>query len=92
MLLVPLNFLVMAGLSEAERQAEPGLRIATEMLALAVFAGLMQPAARALLKQGRFALIVAVLGISARTADRYWAYGRAWLYKELREVQAAPPA
>jgi RNA polymerase sigma factor (TIGR02999 family) len=24
------------------------------------------------------------LGISARTADRYWAYARAWLYEELR--------
>jgi RNA polymerase sigma factor (TIGR02999 family) len=25
-----------------------------------------------------------VLGISRRTADRYWAYARAWLYDELR--------
>jgi RNA polymerase sigma factor (TIGR02999 family) len=24
------------------------------------------------------------LGISPRTADRYWAYARAWLYEELR--------
>ena len=25
------------------------------------------------------------LGIGRRTADRYWAYARAWLYKEIRE-------
>ena len=24
-----------------------------------------------------------VLGVSARTADRYWAYARAWLYQEI---------
>src|SRR5205823_654834 len=27
-----------------------------------------------------------VLGVSAATADRYWAYARAWLYREI-----APP-
>jgi RNA polymerase sigma factor (TIGR02999 family) len=27
----------------------------------------------------------AALGISARTADRHWAYARAWLYQQLRE-------
>jgi RNA polymerase sigma factor (TIGR02999 family) len=27
-----------------------------------------------------------VLGISMSTADRYWAYARAWLYAELRET------
>ncbi len=26
----------------------------------------------------------AVLGISSTTADRHWAYARAWLYNELR--------
>ena len=25
-----------------------------------------------------------VLGISARTADNYWAHARAWLYKEIK--------
>ena len=25
----------------------------------------------------------AVLGVSVRTADRWWSYGRAWLYREL---------
>jgi RNA polymerase sigma factor (TIGR02999 family) len=27
-----------------------------------------------------------VLGVSRRTADRYWAYARAWLYKALRPI------
>ncbi len=27
-----------------------------------------------------------ILGVSRRTADRYWAYARAWLYKEITEV------
>jgi RNA polymerase sigma factor (TIGR02999 family) len=30
------------------------------------------------------------LGIGQRTADRYWAFARAWLYKELRD-DAEPP-
>ncbi|HEV3079064.1 MAG TPA: hypothetical protein VGY66_04770, partial [Gemmataceae bacterium] len=64
MLLVPLNFLVMAGLSEEERQAEPALRITTELLALGIFASLMAPASRALMPDGRWALLFAVLGIS----------------------------
>jgi len=64
MLLVPLNFLVMAGLSEEERQAEPALRITTELLALGIFAGLMAPASQALMPDGSWALLLAVLGIS----------------------------
>ena len=27
------------------------------------------------------------LGVSRRTADRYWAYARAWLYKALRPIE-----
>jgi RNA polymerase sigma factor (TIGR02999 family) len=27
----------------------------------------------------------AALGVSSRTSDRYWAYAKAWLYRELRE-------
>lgn len=34
----------------------------------------------------------AVLGISARTAKRYWTFARAWLYDEMRPDQARPPA
>lgn len=31
-------------------------------------------------------------GISRRTADRHWAYARAWLYRELRDGDGAPAA
>jgi RNA polymerase sigma factor (TIGR02999 family) len=30
-----------------------------------------------------------VLGISARTADNYWAHARAWLFREIRTAQKA---
>jgi len=33
----------------------------------------------------------AVLGISASTADRYWAYSRAWLFEALRRDGSATP-
>jgi RNA polymerase sigma factor (TIGR02999 family) len=32
-----------------------------------------------------------VLGISATTADRYWAYARAWLHQEITRSGGAPP-
>ncbi len=33
------------------------------------------------------------LGISSTTANRYWAYARAWLHQEIvRGAGAAPPA
>jgi len=28
-----------------------------------------------------------ILGVSRRTADRYWAYARAWLYKEITKPE-----
>ena len=31
------------------------------------------------------------LGVSPTTADRYWAYARAWLHQELTGGGAAPP-
>ena len=31
-----------------------------------------------------------VLGISARTADNYWAHARAWLFRELKRRNAPP--
>ncbi|MGA2256846.1 MAG: ECF-type sigma factor [Thermoguttaceae bacterium] len=34
----------------------------------------------------------AVLGISASTADRYWAYARAWLFEALRRDDSATPS
>jgi RNA polymerase sigma factor (TIGR02999 family) len=32
----------------------------------------------------------AVLGISRRTADRYWAYARAWLYQQITRAEKPP--
>ena len=46
-----------------------------DLVKLRFFAGLSLPQA------------AAVLGISTTTADRHWAYGRAWLYNELRREE-----
>ena len=32
----------------------------------------------------------AILGVSRRTADRYWAYARAWLYQQITEAEKPP--
>jgi hypothetical protein len=66
-LLVPLNFLVMAGL--AGQEADAGLlrtsfRIGTEAVSLAVFALLLGSAARALAPDRHWPLLLAVLGAS----------------------------
>jgi len=31
-----------------------------------------------------------VLGVSSRTADRYWSYARAWLYREITKANKPP--
>ena len=31
-----------------------------------------------------------ILGISQRSADRYWAYARAWLYQEISKMEQPP--
>jgi RNA polymerase sigma factor (TIGR02999 family) len=31
------------------------------------------------------------LGVARRTADRYWTYARAWLFKQLRQADTADP-
>jgi len=31
-----------------------------------------------------------ILGVSQRTADRYWAYARAWLYQEITKADKPP--
>ncbi|MHC4174612.1 MAG: ECF-type sigma factor [Planctomycetota bacterium] len=31
-----------------------------------------------------------ILGVSRRTADRYWAYARAWLYQEISKMEQPP--
>jgi RNA polymerase sigma factor (sigma-70 family) len=46
-------------------------RIAAELIKLRYFTGLTLEHA------GK------ILGIPPRTADRYWAYARAWLYREI---------
>lgn len=33
-----------------------------------------------------------ILGISARTADNYWAHARAWLFRELKSRDSQPPS
>src|SRR5262245_25748766 len=45
--------------------------VKAELVKLRYFAGLSQPQA------------AQVLGIAMTTADRYWAYARAWLYREM---------
>ena len=49
--------------------------VKADLVKLRFFAGLSLPQA------------AAVLGISSTTADRHWAYARAWLYNELRREQ-----
>ena len=53
------------------------------------------PAVAGLVKMRYFAGLTlgqgaAVLGISRRTADRYWAYARAWLYEEISRAEKPP--
>ncbi len=70
-LLVPLNFLVMAGLLVQRGAAEGGLdvyrvyRLASEGAALGAFAFLLVKAGRVLVADGRWFLALAVLGTSA---------------------------
>jgi DNA-directed RNA polymerase specialized sigma24 family protein len=47
-------------------------RAAADLVQLRYFAGLTLPQA------------AKALGISARTADRLWAYARAWLHQEIQ--------
>ena len=34
--------------------------------------------------------IAEIIGVSRRTADRYWAYARAWLYQEITKAEKPP--
>jgi RNA polymerase sigma factor (TIGR02999 family) len=52
-------------------------REAAELVELRYFAGLTVPQA------------AEILGISARTADRTWAYARAWLFRRISEEKLA---
>jgi len=48
-------------------------KVKAELVKLRYFAGLTIPQ------------VAAALGISSTTADRYWAYARAWLHRELKK-------
>jgi RNA polymerase sigma factor (TIGR02999 family) len=54
--------------------------LCARVVALRFFAGLTQAEA------------AEALGLARRTADRHWAYARAWLYERLRRGEAASPA
>jgi RNA polymerase sigma factor (TIGR02999 family) len=65
-------------LHEALERFEQVDRVKAELVKLRYFAGLSLPQAAAL------------LGISPTTADRYWAYARAWLHAELKKGDPDP--
>jgi DNA-directed RNA polymerase specialized sigma24 family protein len=52
--------------------------LCARLVALRFFAGLTQAEA------------AEALGLARRTADRHWAYARAWLYERLRRDEAPP--
>jgi len=69
---------VPAGLLELDEAIERLAREApekAELVKLRFFVGLTLPQA------------AAALGISTSTADRHWAYARAWLYAELSDEE-----
>jgi RNA polymerase sigma factor (TIGR02999 family) len=53
-------------------------KIVAELVKLRYFAGLTLEKA------------ASILGVSRRTADRYWAYARAWLYQEINKADKPP--
>ena len=87
-LLVPLNFLVMAGLVAQHGVGAGGLvrfRLASEAAALGAFSYLLGKAGRVLVPEGRWHLALAVLGISASAlaAPRLLAEGGTDLWRSL---------
>jgi RNA polymerase sigma factor (TIGR02999 family) len=65
-------------LDDALRRLEQFAKAKAELVKLRYFAGLSIPEA------------AKVLGISVTTANRYWAYARAWLHEELSSAAEAP--
>ncbi len=65
-------------LDEALTKLAARAPLKAELVKLRYFAGLSVPQA------------AAMLGISTSTADRYWAYARAWLYREICRDDPAP--
>jgi RNA polymerase sigma factor (TIGR02999 family) len=72
----PSNDLI--ALDEALSRLAEEDRIVADLVKMRYFAGLtIEQAAE-------------VLGVSRRTADRYWAYARAWLYQEITKSEKPP--
>ena len=65
-------------LDEALNKLAEEDKVVAELVKLRYFAGLtLEQAAN-------------MLGVSRRTADRYWAYARAWLYQEINKADEPP--
>jgi RNA polymerase sigma factor (TIGR02999 family) len=83
-------------LDDAEIVApEPSLKVLAVSEALERFEGIDKPAAE-LVKLRYFAGLTIpqaaeVIGISSTTADRYWAYARAWLHAEVKKGDSTGP-
>jgi RNA polymerase sigma factor (TIGR02999 family) len=67
-----------ASINEALIRLEEIDKLKANLVKLRYFAGLTIPQA------------AETLGISSATADRYWAYARAWLHAELKKVAGNP--
>ena len=65
-------------LDEALNKLAEEDKVVAELVQLRYFAGLT-------LEQA-----AGILGVSRRTADRYWAYARAWLYQEITKEKNPP--
>ncbi len=65
-------------LNEVLQRFEKQDKLKADLVKLRYFAGLSIPQA------------ADALGISSTTADRYWAYARAWLYAELGRTETLP--
>ncbi len=65
-------------LDEALEKLADEDKIVAELVKLRYFAGLTLGQA------------ANILGVSQRTADRYWAYARAWLYQEITKAEKPP--
>jgi len=72
-LVAPENSADLLALDEALTQLAIADSVAAELVKLRYFAGLTSQQA------------AEVLGMSSRTADRTWAYARAWLFNKLKE-------
>jgi len=67
-------------LDEALTKLAEADAVVAELVKLHCFAGLP------------LASIAEILGVSARTAERYWAFAKTWLYREISGEEASSPA